>query len=240
MSLLSRALIIFRSKGRALLDRAEDPREVLGYVQEQQQEQLRRVKQGLIEVAISKRQLQQQLEKLDARVPQLTDQAKRAISAGRQDLARLALERKQRALVEVEKMEAQVAEVAEEEQRLTVAEHQLAARIDEFRMQRQALAARYTAAEAHIRVSESLSGVSQDFTELGMALGRSEEKIDRMLAHASAIDGLVDSGALVLPPSNEDIVEREIRGVALEGVVEEEMLALEAELDHKRALQDGE
>lgn len=56
MSLLSRALIIFRSKGRALLDRAEDPREVLGYVQEQQQEQLRRVKQGLIEVAISKRQ----------------------------------------------------------------------------------------------------------------------------------------------------------------------------------------
>ena len=240
MSLLSRALIIFRSKGRALLDRAEDPREVLGYVQEQQQEQLRRVKQGLIEVAISKRQLQQQLEKLDARVPQLTDQAKRAISAGRQDLARLALERKQRALVEVEKMEAQVAEVAEEEQRLTVAEHQLAARIDEFRMQRQALAARYTAAEAHIRVSESLSGVSQDFTELGMALGHSEEKIDRMLAHASAIDGLVDSGALVLPPSNEDIVERELRGVALEGVVEEEMLALEAELDHKRALQDGE
>lgn len=111
MSLWSRLSLLLHVKGTAALERAEDPREVLGYADEQQQELLRRVKQGLIEVAISKRQLQQQVATLDARVPRLEDQAKRALAAGREDLARLALERKQRAFTELESLEPQVAEV---------------------------------------------------------------------------------------------------------------------------------
>ena len=236
MSLWSRALLILRAKGRAVLDRVEDPREVLGYVDEQQQELLRRVKQGIIEVAISKRQLHQQVEKLEARVPRLEDQARRALTAGRADLTRLALERKQRAVSELEKLGSQVAEVDEEEQRLTLAEQQLVARIEEFRMQRQTMDARYTAAEAQVGVNEALGGVSQDFADLGIALGRAEERIERMQAHASALDALVDSGVLALPAVDGDIVERELREVAGQGAVDEEMAALRAELDLGKAI----
>ena len=236
MSIWSRVLIILRAKGRAALDRVEDPREVLGYVDEQQHELLRRVKHGLIEVAISKRQLQQQVKTLDARVPRLEDQARRALAAGREDLARLALERKQRALGELERLGAQVAEVEEEEGRMVLSEQQLAARIEEFRTQRQTIAARYTAAEAHVRVNEALGGVSRDFSDLGMALGRAEEKIGRMLAHASAIDSLVDSGALALPAGGGDVVERELRQVAEAGAVEEELAALRGDVGPRPAL----
>jgi phage shock protein A len=240
MSLWSRVLLIIRAKGQAALERVEDPREVLGYVDEQQQELLRRVKQGLIEVAISKRQLQQQVEKLDTRVPRLEDQARRAIAAGRQDLARLALERKQRALAEMSTLQTHVAEVDQEERRLTLAEQQLVARIEEFRMHRQTLAARYTAAEAQVQVNEALGGVSQDFADLGMALGRAEERIERMQAHASAVGALVDSGVLAMPTVEGDIVERELLEVAGQQGVEEELAALEAELNPGKALGSGE
>src|SRR3990172_10990019 len=75
MSLWSRIMLLLRVGSAAALDRAEDPREVLGYVDEQQL--LRKLRQGLIEVAISKRQLQQQVEKRHVRVPQTEDQARR-------------------------------------------------------------------------------------------------------------------------------------------------------------------
>ena len=98
MGLWSRALLIMRVKGRVVLDKAENPVEVLGYADEQQQELLRRVKQGMIEVAISKRQLQQQVDMLDRKLPKVENQARRVLSAGREDLARIAVGRKQQVL----------------------------------------------------------------------------------------------------------------------------------------------
>ena len=95
-----------------------------------------------------------------------------------------------------------MAEVGAEEERLILAQQQLTARIEDFRTHRQTLAARYSAAEAQVRVNEALGGVTKEFAELGMAVGRAEEKMDRMLAHASAIGALVDSGVLASPVSN--------------------------------------
>jgi phage shock protein A len=231
MSWWSRICLALRVKGHVLINNAENPRELLAYAGEQQQELLRKVKQGLLEVAISKRQLQQQVEKLRARVPQLEDQAKRALAAGREDLARHALERKQLALGELMGLETQVAEVAEEERRLSLAEQKLAARIDDNRTRRHVMNARYTAAEAQVRVNESLSGVSQDFADLGAALERAEEKMGGMIARASALDSLIDGGILASPIyADGDVVERELRKHAGRASVEEELSALRSSL----------
>ena len=98
MGFWSRVLLLFRVKGRLYLTESRTQSRFSRFAGEQQQEFLRRVKQGLIEVAISKRQLQQQMESLQSRIPRLEDQARRAMASDRQDLARLALERKQAAL----------------------------------------------------------------------------------------------------------------------------------------------
>ena len=71
MGLWNRTVLLFRTKGRAALERAEDPRQIMGYVDEQQQELLRQVKQGLVEVALSKHQLQRQVSTLEARIPRI-------------------------------------------------------------------------------------------------------------------------------------------------------------------------
>src|SRR3972149_8495091 len=119
MSLWSRFLMLLRIKTSDALDQVEDPRQTLDYAYTQQQELLRKVKQGLVEVATSKRQLEQQSQKLQDRVPVLADQAKRAIGAGREDLARIALQRKQTALVELQGVGQQGAQVAGEGKKRT-------------------------------------------------------------------------------------------------------------------------
>src|SRR5262245_19266286 len=215
MSLWSRLLMLLRIKSAAALDRAEDPRETLDFAYAQQTELLRKVRQGLIDVSASKQQLEQQESKLRAKVPQLEEQARRALSLEREDLARLALTRKQAALTEVEGLAPQIAEVAAEERRLLQAEQQLAARIEEFRTHREVVSARYTAAGASARVSEALTGVSGEFAELSMAVGRAEEKTARLQARASAIDRLLESGDLAVPMgpmgTGNDTIEQELR-----------------------------
>jgi phage shock protein A len=229
MGLWSRIKLIVGMKANRALDRAEDPRQVLDYALVQQQGLLMKVKQGVIEVATSKHQLRQQAEKLRVRVPQLEDQAMRALASGREDLARMALQRKRTSLDELDGLERQLAEMEQEEERLTLGHQQLAGRIEEFRTRREVMVARYTAAEAQVRVNEALTGVSGELAELSMAIGRAEEKTDRMLARASAIDALIDSGSLPAPGGG-DLIERELRQLESGKAVEDELAGLRREL----------
>ena len=155
MGLLSRIRMLFHMKANAALDRVEQPGQVVDYAFAQQQELLRQVKQGLIEVATAKRRLERQSQKLSGRVPALEDRSRRALEAGREDLARLSVQRKQAVAAELEGLESQIAEVAEEESKLTIAEQKLAARVEEFRTRRDAMSARYSAAQAQVRAGEA-------------------------------------------------------------------------------------
>ena len=212
MSLWSRIRMFFKIKTSASLDRMEDPREVFDYAYEQQHVILRQVRQGLVEVATSKRQLEQQVDRLRARLPQTEAQAGQALAVGREDLARLALQRKQTALAEIEALEEQLYETEAEEERLALAERQLSSRMDDFLIRKEAASARYTAAEAQVRVNEALSGISGDLADLSRALGRAEETTRRMTARAGALDALIDSGSLGnLPFDTRDQLGKELR-----------------------------
>src|SRR5438046_2679577 len=129
------------------------------------------MRRGLVDVATAKQQLEQQAQKLESRIPHLDDQARRAVSAGRDDLARVALERKRLALNEMDGLTRQIAEVEADKQRLATQERTLQVRIEQFRTHREVVSARYTAAEAEVRLKESLAGVSGELAELGMAVG---------------------------------------------------------------------
>src|SRR6202140_3256276 len=110
MSVWTRLRLLFNTEVSSALDRAEDPRQVLDYAYNQQQELLVSLRRGLVDIATAKQQLEQQAQRLEARIPQLDDQARRAVTAGREDLARLALERKHTALAEMESLARQIGE----------------------------------------------------------------------------------------------------------------------------------
>lgn len=230
MSILAQIQMFFRVKANSAMDAMEDPRQTLEYAYNQQQEMLRKVKKGLLEVATSRRQVEFQAKKLRERLPQLDEQAQRALAAGREDLARLSLQRKQTCLTELAQLDHQAAEIAEEERKLTAAERQFSSQVDAFRTRRDSLAARYTAAEAQVNITESLSGISSNAATIGTSIERAESKIERMQARASALDALMESGTLS-PVGGGDAIERELNQLAANQAVDEELAALKAKLN---------
>ena len=232
MSLWSRFRMLFKIKTNASLNRLEDPRQVFDYAYEQQHVILQEVRHGLVEVATSKRQLEQQVDRLQARVPKTEAQAQQALSAGREDLARLALQRKQTALVEIESLQDQLAGTEQDEQRLALAERQLSSRMDDFRTRKEVASARYTAAEAQVRANEALTGISGDLADLSRALGRAEEKTRLMTARAGALDALIDSGSLGgLLLDTGDQVGKELRQLTQHTAVEQELDDLKRDMN---------
>src|SRR5215213_6975851 len=93
-SLWQRFRMIFGAKVSKALDRAEDPNETLDYSYEEQLTLLQNVKRGIADVVTAKKRLQMQQTTLEQSIVKLETQARQALAAGRDDLARQALERK--------------------------------------------------------------------------------------------------------------------------------------------------
>jgi phage shock protein A len=217
MSILSRVSIILRSKLMGVVDGAEDPRETLSYACQRQEEVLTDVRRSLVEVTASKHQLAAQIQRLEQRLQQLDDQAARAVTASRDDLARQVLERRQLADRQLTDLRKQLEDASAEESKLRQAEQRFGAAVEAFRSRKDMLSARFTAAEAQYEAQRSLSGLSGEITYLGTSIRRAEEKIEWMQGRAMAIDDLLSTGA----PENlsGDQIEEQLRRHADEQAV---------------------
>src|ERR1700753_1184326 len=94
MSVMKRVSMIFRAKADKALDKMEDPRETLDYSYQQQLELLQKVRRGVADVATSRKRIELQVNQLQQSSAKLDRQARDALGAGREDLAREALTRK--------------------------------------------------------------------------------------------------------------------------------------------------
>ena len=230
MGLMKRFFMIVKAKISKLLDNAEDPNETLDYSYEKQLELLQQVRRGVADVATSKKRVELQSEKLEAAVAKLDGQARQAVQAGREDLARIALERKTGIQAQLQSLDAQRTQLEGEQQKLVNAEQRLTAKVEAFRTQKETIKAQYTAAEAQVKISEAFSGISEEMADVGLALQRAEDKTDQMRARAGALDELLESGALEDMTQTGDVVDRELAKVSSESQVDAELAALKKEL----------
>lgn len=226
MGMFSRMSTIVKSKMNRLLDSAEDPRETLDYSYEKQLEMLQNVKRGVVEMVTAKRRIQQQAARVQENIARLDRQARQAVDAERDDLARLALERKQTALAELEGLDEQVAGMEREQEKLTQAEQRLQAKVNAFRNKKEIIKAQYSAAQAQVRIGAALGGISEEMGDVSLAVQRAENKTDQMRAKAGAIDELVDSGVLDDINGPQDDIDRELSKLATSSSVEAELAAL--------------
>jgi phage shock protein A len=126
----------------------------------------------------------------------LEGQAKQALGAGREDLAREALSRRAALDSQLTDLENQYHSLQADEEKLTVASQRLQAKVEAFRMQKETIKATYTAAEAQSKIGEAVSGISEEMGDVGMAVQRAQDKTAQMQARAGALDELMASGAL--------------------------------------------
>lgn len=231
MGVLSRMSTIFKSKMNSALDKVEDPRETLEYSYQRQLQMLQDVKRGLADVVASKKRIELQADKVKEQADTLEGEAKEALNAGREDLARTALERKAVLLSQIEGLQKQIADLQAEQDKLTVAEQRLSGKVDSFRTQKEVIKAQYTAAQATVRVGEAASGLSEEMSDVGMAVQRAQDKTDSMRARASAIDELVDKGTLESSlPSSGDALSDELGKMRANSAVESDLARLKAQV----------
>ena len=230
MGLMKRFLMIFKAKFSKMLDNAEDPNETLDYSYEKQLELLQQVRRGVADVATSKKRVELQAQKLEASVAKLDGQARQALQAGREDLARVALERKKGVQAQLQSLDTQRQQLEGEQAKLQTSEQRLTAKVESFRTQKETIKAQYTAAEAQVKISEAFSGISEEMADVGLALQRAEDKTDQMRARAGALDELLESGALEDMTQTGDAIDRELSQVSAESEVNAELEALKREL----------
>jgi len=230
MGLMQRLSTVFKSKASTLLDRAEDPGETLDYSYQRQLEMLQKVKRGVADVATSRKRVELQAQQLQSKAAKLHDQAKQALEAGREDLARQALARRAAIEPQLESLRAQHEQLQAEEAKLTDAASRLQAKVEAFRTRKETIKATYTAAQAQARIGEALSGISEEMGDVGLAIQRAEDRTVELQSRAGAIDELLASGALDDLTGDSDPIQAELDKVTATSGVDAELARLKGEL----------
>ena len=230
MGFLERMSAVVQAKMNKIMNRIEDPREVLEVSYEKQLQLLQNVKRGVAEVTTSKKRLELQKAKLQMNIDKLDGQAKAAISASREDLARKALESKALMQAQLNTLEGEINELNNQQQKLQAAETRRATKVEAFRTKKETIKAQYTAADAQVKITESVTGISEEMADVGLAVQRAEEKTEDMKARSAALDELLESGTLT-DYSGGDEIESELARVKAKNTVDDEMARLKAEMN---------
>src|SRR5256714_10749373 len=196
MGFFSRLANIFRIRANAALDKVEDPGQVMDYSYSKQLEQLQNLKRSIADVVTNEKRLEMQQNQLQQKINTLDQQAMQALQATREDLARMALQRKETVLVPINGYEQQLAQLDAHEEKLISMERTIAARVETFRTQKEMVKAQYNAAQAQVKINEQVTGISQEMNEMNLAMQRAQDKVLSMQARANAMDTLIEEGTL--------------------------------------------
>ncbi len=234
MGLMNRISTVIKQKVNTILDKHEDPREALEYSFVKQRELLNKLRRDMAEVITAKKRLEIQKSKLWDNIRTLDDQAARAVDQDKEDLAKLALQRKNANMLQLQELNKQITEMQLEQDKLEDTEKRLSTKVEEFRSKKEIIKAQYTAAEAQVRIKENVTGISEEMTDVGMALDRAEDKTEKMKAKSQALDDMIDSGSLTDYTSDKDDIEKELEESSIKDSVDQELAKLKAEKARKK------
>jgi len=228
MGILERIMVLLRQGASAALAPAPDPRVTHLTSHQKQRALLNQVAKAGKEVTAAKERLRAAADAVRAKLPAMEEQARQELKTGRESMARLALQRRQVVINELQTLERQLAEVEKEDAALAMIEQRLSGQIEAFAARQEVIKARFSAAEAQVRINEAMTGVSQDFADLTATLQRAEHTTEEMQARATAIDRLVQGGDLdaISFGTGSDAIDRRYQSLGADEDVERQLDAL--------------
>ena len=161
---------------------------------EQQLPLLHDLDRALNEVNLAKKQLIRLSQRLGSQAAAVLSKAKQALVSDREDLARIALNRRQIMLREAKKIKHQIIEIEQEAERLTIIQQKVTTRLEAFSTKRDVLSARQTAAEAQVAVGEAIGGITEGSIDLNKALEFAEKNREDIQIRVEAINELIRNG----------------------------------------------
>ncbi|MDR0585275.1 MAG: PspA/IM30 family protein [Treponema sp.] len=194
MSIFSRLKTLISSNINDLISKAEKPEKMLNQLIIEMNEQLIESKKAVAMAIADEKKLERERDNHAAQAQEWERKAMLAVNAGKDDLAKDALLRKQeyeRAFLEYQKQwEAQKASVDKLKESL----RELQNKIEEAQRKKNLLIARAKRAEAQQKIQNTISSVSGNRSAFD-AFDRMSAKVDQMEAQADAAKELEDLSA---------------------------------------------
>ena len=216
----------------SFLDRAEDPGQTLDYSYQKQLEQLQNLRRSIADVVTSEKRLELQEAQMQGQIDKLDGQAREALAKNREDLARMALERKQALQTQIGGFEQQIGQLKDQQQKFVVMEQRLNARIESFRTQKEMVKAQYSAAQAQVRIQEAATGISEEMSDVNLAVERAQDKVLQMQARAQAMDELTQQGTLpeIGAPGGGDYLDQQLAQLSNASEVDRQLAEMKAQM----------
>ena len=233
MGLFDRFKRVMKSNINDMISKAENPEKMLNQLIIDMNEQLFESKKNVATAIADEKKLERQMNQQLSQAQEWENKARLALKAGKEDLAKEALVKKQ----EYDNIAAQYREQWEAQhesvEKLKTALRQLQQKIEEAQRKKNLLIARAKRVDAQKRIQETIGNMSN--TSAFEAFDRMSSKVERLEAEAEAMQELDDMSnqasledkfkALESSPANADLL--------LEEFKKKEGLAKPEELDEK-------
>lgn len=185
MGIFSRMTDIINSNLNAMLDSAEDPEKMVRLIIQEMEDTLVEVRSSSARVLADRKAAARRLEQVQAEAVSWEEKARLAITKGREDLARAALQEKRAIEEEVVLVESELQATDEHITQLGVEVSQLQQKLDEARAKQKALLMRTKTVESRIKVKrqiqrEALDNAFQRFEHFERRMDTLESQLESM------------------------------------------------------------
>ncbi len=230
MSLFKHASEIVQARINHFLDNAEDPAETLDLSYEKMMSNLQDTKRHLADVATEKLSLEHQIADTQKAADQAEADARTALQANREDLAKAELAQKQAALSKLQSLQDAHDKIAAQVAKLSDFESKLQDKIESFRTQKEVMKGELAAAQAEIQAENSLSGLGKGMNDAGEAMQRVQDRVSQSQSKAEAMESLMDSGAIDDPLDHRSHTDKEMAQLRAQSGVDDDLARLKAEM----------
>jgi phage shock protein A len=233
--MFNRLTLWIKARLSRLLDRAEDPVEILDYSYERQVEQLYGLRRDVADLVTAKKRVAHQRDRRQEQFLKLDAGARKALELGREDLARQALERKRLVGQELVGLNQLVSDLERQQAQMLVRGREARVRVERFRSDKELAKAQYVAAKAQLAISDAVAGLSSQLREAGLKIERAKEKVEDMNLRADVIQELESAGTLAAIGTGEDDIDRQLRELSSGGSIDAEISRMKLELNRVKS-----
>jgi len=231
--MFNRLSLTLKAKFSRLLDRTEDPAEILDYSYSQQLEQLYEMRRDVAELVTAKQRVMHQRDRRQEHLHSLDTGARKALELGREDLARQALERKRVVGQELFDLNQVVAELERQQAQMVARAGEYRSRVQRFRTDKELAKGQYVAARAQLAIADAAAGLSSQLREVGAKIERTVHRVEEMNLRADVIEELEASGTLTPLGAGEDDIDRQLRELSYGGSIDAQITQIKLDLGRR-------
>jgi phage shock protein A len=203
---------------------------MLDYNYERHLAQVYGQRRELAEFVTAKKRLERQLDRRQRQFVRLDAGALKALELGREDLARLALERKRLVGEDLLALKQLIDDMQRQQTQMIANGRETRWRLERLRFRTLATKTRYTAAKAQLTIADELDGMYARLRDAESRLQRTTDEIEEKKLQADVMDELERTGVLAPIGAGPVDIDRQLRELQSGGSIDTQIARMKGEL----------